>query len=121
MTGILNTKTLEDRNIITQISRRKDRERKSGIFLDMEQRLNGTRKKSRNKIKVALFAALRIQMCAVISCTLIIGTDAALLVERAINVVAAFFVTAAIILSNALIPSQIGQSRLSPILGGTRD
>ena len=118
---ILKIRESAARLITGPISKVSEPPGKTGSLLPTVSPVNGMTQNSQSKAEDALFAGQQNQIIAVISCLSTIGIAAAKSALAAVNAFAAFFAVAVIHLLNALIPLQIGQKRLSPILGGTHD
>jgi hypothetical protein len=107
--------------ITGQILNLRSESEKMSSFVDTEQVENGMRPNSKSRVVVVRFAGQRFLTVAVSICSWIITTIAIPSVKRATNAVAGFFVGAATLLLSGSKLTLSGESRLSPILGGTHE
>ena len=123
MIEILNTRTPDALRITMPISKPKAKGKKIGIFHAMALIMHGMQKNTLSSMKDVQFAALQIRILVAVLCMSIIFTMqvAAIRVKRATNAVAGFFVGAATLLLSGSKLTLSGESRLSPILGGTHE
>ena len=123
MIEILNTRTPDALRITMPISKPKAKGKKIGIFHAMALIMHGMQKNTLSSMKDVQFAALQIRILVAVLCMSIIFTMQVAVnqAKRVISAVVVCYAAVAIMLSNALIPLQIGQKRLSPILGGTHE
>jgi hypothetical protein len=118
---ILLAKESAEKHTTGQMWTRSESDAKTKRLPSTAQPAIGTILNSQNRAAAAQFAEQPSLMRVVSSCLLTIGTSAAIRVERATNAVAGFFVGAATLLLSGSKLTLSGESRLSPILGGTHE